>query len=150
MNRVLEIGSDLSDDTEMMTNAPTSATFEQDATEVLTSLKGVLKTIIAALGVRRAVELQRALNLQHTLCWQIFKLINERSVLAAGASVPSRASITRFTTAAAKGGVPSEVIKQLSSAYDEFERLIERHAGDRTSFKSLVASAAGLRLVRAR
>ncbi len=117
--------------------------FERDATDVLTQFKVAVNSVLAAVGVRRPVELQQALKLQSTLSWQLFKVAGERSVLSAGGSVPSRASVARFAEAAAEVGVPAEMVGSLMTAYTGFERLVERHAGDRTSFNSLVSAVTG-------
>ena len=39
--------------------------------------------------------------------------------------------------------MPASEVASLAETYDRFERLVQRHAGDRTSFNSLVAAAAG-------
>ncbi len=127
----------------METTRVETSEFERDATEVLTSFKVAVSSVLAAVGVRRPVELQQTLKLQSTLSWQLFKVAGERSVLSAGGSVPSRASVARFADAAAGVGVPAETVGSLMAAYGGFERLVERHAGDRTSFNSLVSAVTG-------
>lgn len=118
--------------------------FESEATVVLTTLKSAVNSVLAPLAVRRPVELQRLLKIDGTLSWQILKVAGESSVLAAGSSVPSRVSIEKFSTAAAAAGVPEAKVDSLRAAYDAFEKLVEKHAGDRTSFNSLVTSASGM------
>ncbi len=127
----------------MATTRVETSEFERDATEVLTSFKAAVSSVLAAVGVRRPVELQQALKLQSTLSWQLFKVAGERSVLSAGGSVPSRASVARFADAAAGVGVAAETVASLMTAYGGFEQLVERHAGDRTSFNSLVSAVTG-------
>ncbi len=61
----------------------------------------------------------------------------------AGGSVPSRASVARFADAAAGVGVSAETVGSLMAAYGGFEQLVERHAGDRTSFNSLASAVTG-------
>ena len=125
------------------TSGAGTSDFERDATEVLTHFKVAVNSVLAAVGVRRPVELQQTLKLQGTLSWQLFKVAGERSVLSAGGSVPSRASVARFAEAAAEVGVPADTVGSLMTAYSGFERLVERHAGDRTSFNSLVSAVTG-------
>jgi hypothetical protein len=117
--------------------------FERDASEVLTNFKMAVSSVLAAVGVRRPVELQQTLKLQSTLSWQLFKVANERSVFSTGGSVPSRASVLRFANAATEVGVSAETVRSLMTAYGGFEQLVERHAGDRTSFNSLVSAVTG-------
>jgi hypothetical protein len=118
--------------------------FKADATEVIGSVKMALANVVAALGVKKPGELQRILTLDSTLSYQIFRIISERDVLAAGSSIPSRVSIDRFVKSAEKKGIAAELLEAIAAAYSRFEGLVERHAGDRTSFNSLVTGAAGL------
>jgi hypothetical protein len=122
----------------------TTSRFELEATESLNEIKHVFSDVLARLGVRRPVDLQRKLKLDVTLSWQIFKVAGERSALAAGAAMPSRSNVEKFARNAAENGVGAGEIASLSTAYERFEKVVERHAGDRTSFISLVTGAAGL------
>ncbi len=127
----------------MLENNEQPTSFEREATEVLQGLKQSFAGVLASLGVRRPVELQRLFKLDAKLCWQIFKAAQERDVLAAGSVIPARVSIERFASAASSH-VGAEQISSLTSAYDRFESLVQKHAGDRTSFSSLITAAAGL------
>ena len=118
--------------------------FENDALVVIGRIKQALTGLLATLGVRKPGELQKVLSLDATLSYQIFRVVGERSVLAAGSSVPSRISIERFVKSAAQHGATQAMLDAVTCAYDSFEQLVERHAGDRTSFNSLITGAAGL------
>lgn len=118
--------------------------FETEATESLSRIKAILSAMLDDLDVRRPVELKKKLKLDVTLCWQIFKVAGDKSRLGSGAVMPSRTSVEKFARLAARNGVGPDRIASLADAYEKFEAVVERHAGDRTSFISLVTAAAGL------
>ena len=124
--------------------SPSAGLFEREATQVLSEVRKLLDAMLAKLGVRRPIELQRLLNLDATLSWQISKVAGDGDVLSEGAAMPSRGSLDKFTAGAARHGVEADQIELLADAYGRFERLVKKHAGDRTTFNSLVTAAGGL------
>ncbi len=117
-----------------------TVTFHSESDEVLADVRRAFGTVLATLGVRRPIELQRLLKLDSKMSWQICKVAGLSGRTASIPSVPSRASVTRFVNGVSAAGVPARQVQSLNTAYNRFEQLVERHAGDRTSFNSLVAS----------
>lgn len=114
--------------------------FQSEASEVLSQLQRSFSCVLATLGIRRPVELQKLLNLHAKLSWQICKVASDTGGMLTAPSIPPRVHVSRFVEGAEACGVPAEQVRALWAAYDRFEQLVARHAGDRTSFNSLIAS----------
>ena len=123
------------------TTSPKPASFEQEATSVLSRMGTALADVIDAVAgeIRTALALERTFELDRKLSWRIFKIARATEPLKAGGHVPGRVSIKRFLAAAAKRGASSELLESVETVYQDFERLIETHAGDRSSFDSIVS-----------
>ena len=122
---------------------PQRRRFEDEAVEVLSEVKTQLTRVLTATGVSNAAGLQRTLKLDPTLSYLLFRISAEPRVLAVGSWVPSRVSIAKFVKGAAKLNVSTRMLNALEASYCKFEGLVERHAGDRTSFNSLITAVAG-------
>ncbi len=128
---------------------PAQTPFEVDAANVLGALRIAITNVLSSLGgIRKATDLQRQLKLEWTLSWQLSQLANTTAdgsaTLATGAKVPSRSALKRFLDAAATQGVDVDKIARVWSAFERFERLVDLHAGDRSTFISMVSAAAGM------
>jgi hypothetical protein len=108
----------------------------------MTTLKAALSDILSGTpaDIHRAADLERALGLPATLSWQIFRVVHEPSVIAAGAYVPKAKAMQRFLRAARKCA-SSELVDRASAAFDDFESLVKGSAGDRVSFDTIATSA---------
>lgn len=108
------------------------------------ALRVAVMAVISALGgVNRPADLQKALNLDKKLAWQMFRLASTADPLGSGSTTPSRISLRRFLNAAKARGVDPAHLERVYTAYDAFEQLVETHAGDRTSFNSMLSGATG-------
>jgi hypothetical protein len=119
-------------------DAPDS--FERAAVSAMGGLSSAFSELVAALGgsIRRPVDLERALELEPKLAWQVFRIALAEAPLAEAGNVPSRPSVQKLVAAAASRGVPESVIKRMDSAIEAFEECAARHAGDREGLLSLV------------
>ena len=118
--------------------------FLEQARGVLNVLRLAVTAVLSDLGgISKPSDLQRALNLDKTLCWQIFKVGSSTEPLSSGSAVPSRTSLNRFLETAAGFEASTAKISQVWSAYEAFEKLVKVHAGDRVTFNSMVSAAAG-------
>ncbi len=115
-------------------------TFEHAATVVLGGLQHALLDMFAAAPseIRKAADVERVFGVNHLLGWQTYKIAHAPNPLAAGTHVPAKVSMKKLLSAAARRKVPSEVINQVSEAFDAFEQLVESDAGDRDEFESLL------------
>ena len=123
--------------------------FDIDAAQVLGALRTSIANVLAtAGGVRKPADLQKSFKLDGTLSWQIFQISGmrggENATLSRGANVPSRTSFKRFLEAARAHGIDSAKVERMWTDYERFEHLVDVHAGDRTSFNSMVAAVGSL------
>lgn len=91
--------------------------------------------------IRRAVDLERALQLERKLAWQIFRL-SRSTGLGELSNVPSLASAVRVAEAARSQGVPEAVTQRVRAAFERFESLAIEHCGDRAGMLSMVTGLA--------
>jgi hypothetical protein len=129
------------------TNGPVSRpsrTFENDVTEVMTRLRSALAQLIAAApdDIAKGADLHRSFRLDRTLSWKVFKVAHATDPMAAGAHVPSPASMGTLFKAARKRGVPEALIESAARVAEEFEDVVADHAGDRAAFDSMVSALA--------
>lgn len=118
--------------------------FRTDASEVMGALRGRVADVLAELGnFSKPAEVQRALDLDKTLGRQVFKLACTADAMRSTAVIPSRTSMTRFLNAATLRGITGESVAGVWSAYEGFEKLVERHAGSRATFNLMASAASG-------
>ncbi|MGE0482005.1 MAG: hypothetical protein AB7Q17_16205 [Phycisphaerae bacterium] len=86
-----------------------------------------------------ARQLQRTLQLDYALAWQLQRVAGAADPFAAGGNVPRRSPFERFTRAAERRGAPRAAVEAADAAYAAYELCIRRHAGDRGAFDSLIA-----------
>lgn len=116
--------------------------FEASATRVLAGLQRAISELLEASPgeTRRAADVERAFAVDHRLGWQVFQIANAENPLAVAAHVPARVSIQKLLKSATRRRVPAAVIRQVSEAYDHFEKLVEDEAGDRAEMEAMVGA----------
>lgn len=107
-------------------------------------LRSALLRLIGALPqpIRRAADLERALNLSTKLAWQVHKVAHSSSALEAASHVPGRAAMSRMLTAARASGGTDEPVDAVDAAMEQFEKFVRDHAGDRTTFAAMLTGLA--------
>ncbi len=124
------------------TRAAVNSTFLSESTAVLRELQEQLTVVLRELGgVKKSGDLERMLGLDRTLAWQLVKVSESGDPLENAPQVPSRVSIERFVEGAHGVGVASEATTPLLEAHGAFETLVQRHAGDRVCFNSMISAA---------
>lgn len=123
----------------------TESCFESEAVGVMRDLRGAFLSVMQGLKtpIHRATELERALGIRTTLAWQVFRVATAENPLEAGSHVPGSAAVRQMTTAARDAGVDEQVLQEVEVAMQAFEQLVQRHAGDRGMFTSMIGSLAG-------
>jgi hypothetical protein len=114
--------------------------FDRDSQRVILNCRAAFSELIDAVPARIATasDLQRALRIDMKLAWKIYKIANAGS-LAAGAYMPGSPSIRKLIGAAKRCGIAPPVLEKIASATDEFDSLVAAHAGDRSTFDSMVS-----------
>jgi hypothetical protein len=118
--------------------------FQLEASDVLNSLRLRVADVLSTLGnFNRPAEVQKALGLDKTLSRQVFKVAGTAEPLGSSTVVPSRTSMGRFLDAAKDRGIRNETLNDVWDAYEQFEKLVHTHAGDRSTFNTMMSSLAG-------
>lgn len=113
--------------------------FADEAVTVMRQLRTALAGLVQARpgAMLKSRDLQKTLGIDSKLSWQVFKLAGPGDALSLAPHVPSPASMRRLLDAATEYGISKKRVQEIRDAYDKFERLVEIHAGDRTSFYSM-------------
>lgn len=119
--------------------------FEANAVRVLNELQRAFLGLMEGLpnGVVRATDLEKALGVSRTLGWQIHRIATAADPLEAGFRVPGSSAIDQALQRARVAGVSDDRIRRAEEAMVAFESLVERHAGDRAGFETMLGSVAG-------
>lgn len=86
-------------------------------------------------------KVEDALGVNRKLAWRVYRIARAKSPMEAGGYVPARVSMHQLIKAAGRRRVDSDIVSAVSDSFDAFERFVERHAGDRSEFESLINSA---------
>lgn len=122
----------------------TPASFQTEARDVLGRLTSASAALFADLGrqPQRPADVTRSLGLDKKLGWQVYRIATATDPMLAGPHLLTPASVRRLLTAAESAGIELQIRQRLSAAFDECERLIQRHATDRASFALMAAASA--------
>src|SRR3954468_1712033 len=99
-----------------------TVSFDEMAGRVMEDLQVAVREVISSLpqAVRRAVDLERALELERKLAWQVFRL-SRATGLSEVTNVPSLGSGLRVAAAARARGVPDPVLERFRQSFERFE-----------------------------
>lgn len=119
--------------------------FQREAGATLTRLRDAIAPLVFAVAspARRAADVSRAFEVDAKLGWQLHRIATARDVYEIAPDVPGPSAARRTLEAATARRVSDAVISEARSAFDAFESMVERHAGDRRAFESLLARCAG-------
>lgn len=108
------------------------------------ALRSALSELLAALPgpIERAVDVERALELDKKLAWQVFRLARSQTAAELG-KVPAARSVGRLLRAAERHDVPEELLERVRRAFEQFDAFTAIQAGDREALVSMVRSVAG-------
>jgi hypothetical protein len=93
--------------------------------------------------VVRASHLQKCLDIDSKVAWQVFKIAKAEDPLEAVRYMPSMVSINRVVAAARVKGVSSEVLSAMEKAVSHYDAAGREHADGRASFTAMVSSMRG-------
>ena len=121
------------------------APFEEDARRAVHGLRGALRNVINRVSDAPTVkpsQLATTLALDNRLAWKISKVVGLQDPFAASQFVPGRAGIRILLRAATRHKVPDDIIESVDTAFENFQRVMKSHAGDRQSFDAMAAGHA--------
>lgn len=105
------------------------------------SLRGALRRLLRAMPfpINRATDLQQALGIRAPLAWQVFRFTNAKESTAEISNLPLPDAMDRFLAASDKLRICTVEVAAVRERYREFDKLVIRHAGDRTTFDAMVS-----------
>jgi hypothetical protein len=113
--------------------------FEDMVASVMHDLQTATSDLLNELEpIRRAVDLERSLEIDRKLAWQIFRL-SRSTGLGDLENVPSPAPALRVIDAARGRGVSETTTERVKGAFDRFEKFVTVQCGDRASLMSMVS-----------
>jgi hypothetical protein len=120
---------------------PHQTQFECEVAHVAGGLQRALAALVQAVpgAPKRATDLQRHLKLGTEQSWQVFRTATAADPLEASLYVPKRGSMEKVLKAAKARRMPAEVVTAVAREFDEFERMIDRHAPDRDTFEHMAS-----------
>lgn len=117
---------------------PFSAHFERSAQ----ALRGALTDLFASARVDPAVPqaVARRLGLNKNLAWKICKIVNGADLYQSVQHLPGSAGITILLEAFDRAGADELCVASVRQALDDFDAMIEAHAGDRATLELMLDS----------
>jgi hypothetical protein len=113
---------------------------EVHARQVLSRVRSAFGAVLTALPERaqRPHEVQKSLQIDSKLGWAVSRLVHEEDLYLAAQQLPGRRRLETFLKAASKRAIPDELLARVRAAVEEFEELVEVHAGDRASLEVML------------
>jgi hypothetical protein len=114
--------------------------FAAHSLEVAQRLRRAISSALSSVGadLERPQNTARKLGLDKSLAWKVVRLVSEDNDMGALVRVPGRAGQKILVDALVRAAAPAPIVAELQGALDEYERLIEVHAGDRDTFEIML------------
>ena len=114
-------------------SAPKPIPFSEDCKQVLQRLRGALTDALTGLALdpSRPQGLARSLGLHRNLAWKVSKIVTGSDVFAAVTHIPGRGGREILLKALEKARARGDDLARIRTALEDFDRLIDEHAGDR-------------------
>jgi hypothetical protein len=121
----------------------TKPEFLEEAKIAMGSLRSALLELVEGTGDDLGLpqELARRYKLDKTLTWKISRIVRDEEISSAVVHVPGRRRMNTLLSALKDGGASNHAINSVWKAFDEFERLVEIHSGDRSTLDVMVAGS---------
>lgn len=123
---------------------PDADAFQRDAVEAVSLVRDRFARIIELKcpGSKAVTSLADAFDIHRKLAWQLSKVAYSEDPFAAARHMPPARSLDAWLVAAARKGVPADLIESAREAGARFEALAETHASSRAEFEMLLESCA--------
>lgn len=117
--------------------------FLSDAERVIGRVRQALTSLFESVGTdpSRPGDVVRRFELDKTLAWRLARVVTDDRLTDAASHLPRRPSFQIVADKLARHRAPPERIAAMFDALDEYERVVERHAGDRDRFEVMVGGS---------
>lgn len=109
--------------------------FEVECGGIVQEFRESLDAVYAAIGMDPAQpqEMARRFGLNKTLTWHLSRLLREESALLGMPHIPGTFAMEKVLSAALSAGAGPELVERVRGVMRRYDRVIERHVGDRTT-----------------
>lgn len=130
-----------------------SPSFQEDLGRTVLQLRGALTDLLASVAAdpNSPQVMSRHLGLDKTLAWKVARLVTVADPLASLDHLPGSSGLGILLEAATSAGAPGQIVERVRCAREAFDRLVEVHGGDRSTFDAMLTwlSSAGHQRKRA-
>lgn len=130
--------------------ANSTAHLLDEARNAVRRLRSSLIEVMATVGAdpTSPQEVARRFSLDKTLTWKIARVVRDGDMTSAIEHVPGRRRMSALLGAMSTAGASELSVAAVWKAFDEFERLVSDHSGDRGTLDVMVASESDQALER--
>jgi hypothetical protein len=116
--------------------------FDLHVRHVAHRVRASLAETLSQLGIdpTKPQVMSRQLGLDKSLAWKTSRLVSDDDPFAAMPRLPGRSGQKILIKALEQAGATRDALKSVQDSMDEFERLVEIHAGDRETLEVMVAN----------
>jgi hypothetical protein len=110
------------------------------AKAIVLDVRAALAALLASMDVDPTLpqDMARRFGLNKMLTWKISKIIAEYDPFAAIAHFPGRSGLNIFCAAFDKSGASPKLIRSVRDAFEEYDRMVEIHAGDKATLEIML------------
>ncbi len=118
--------------------------FLEEAKVTMGSLRSALLDVVEETGddLGFPQALSRRYSLDKTLTWKISRIVRDEEIASSVVHVPGRRRMTSLLAAMRQGGATEKAVDNVWRAFDDFERLVQKHSRDRGTLDVMVAGTA--------
>ena len=119
-----------------------SRAFHDGGQLAIRGVRTALADVLACVGgdPSQPQELSRRFGLDKTLSWRIARVIREEDAWEAVQHIPRRPSIGIFVDTMARHGASKQMLDVVWRAFEDFDRFVETHSGDRETLEAMVSA----------
>ncbi|HRX87487.1 MAG TPA: hypothetical protein P5572_20875 [Phycisphaerae bacterium] len=117
--------------------------FRAELEQVVAPLQRAVETLLnlAAGPCSSATELARALDIETTLAWRMWRLMQARSADEASGFVVGTTALQKVLTACRRSGADETLTTAVREAHQGYRDFVRRAAGDEATLRDMLASA---------
>lgn len=116
--------------------------FDEHCRRSVNGLRGALLELYRAVGADpgKPQEVSRQYKVNRNLAWKVSRIISSTDPLDAVSLIPGPGGLDILMEAMSHAGAPDLVVERVRTAVEDFDRMIEIHAGDRGQLELVLDS----------